>query len=227
MLPPDKLQKVQKKLSKLLALSASPIQAEADSALAKCNELMERYGIASIDVDPVSLKVSTEDIFVKGIGKRMPKWHGILAVNIAQVFDTLVISTRNTASWDGLTFVGGKSDVRIVVDLFVSLRRTIGKMGSEAAKYKYNTERYRDAYCMGVALTVSRRLSSLFNDCSISSLVVIKQSEVTKHMEDKFGAIRCGSVDPCSFECEEATRKGKLDGENVPLQKAIPTENKG
>ena len=96
-LPPQELKKIQSRIAKLLALAASPNENEAAVALGKANELMARHRIASIDIDPVRKTVDTDSVTINNSSglKNIPKWVGILAADLCDIFDCIGV-TRYT-----------------------------------------------------------------------------------------------------------------------------------
>lgn len=226
-LTPSELKKVQQKIVKLLALSASPNEAEAALAMSKCKELMDKYGITSIDVDPVRKTVDTDSRFVKAHGdrKRIPQWMGMLSGGLCDIFSCLGVSHADVGHWVGLTFVGGASDVAIVSDLYVRLKRIIGGMGRnyiENTPYK-STSKSRETYCMGVVVTVLDRIRTAY--CPMSNaLVLVKEKEVEKHFNEMFPK----KLKTAKFKSEVkentdivAFTQGLEDGKNVNIARAI------
>jgi len=227
-LNPEELRKVQLKLSKLMALSASPNEAEASLALEKCNELMEKYGISCIDVDQETMTVSTDAIFVQGYSKNMPKWIGMLASRSAGIFSTMVISRRDRdgKSWGGFSFVGGTSDVKIVTDLFIRLRRTISQMGKAYSENQLHpVVGAKIAYCTGVTITVCGRLERAFRTTE-TGLVLVKKKEIDKHVQSLFGNnLKTRAVQPTPPKDIYAMQAGLRDGEKVALHRSVEKQH--
>lgn len=227
-LSPQELKKTQSRIAKLLALAASPNENEAAVALGKANELLTRHKIASIDIDPVRKTVDTNSVFVESHGERsrIPKWVGILAADLCDIFDCIGVTRYTPHSWNGVTFVGGASDVNIVADLYSRLRHIIGNMGR---KYIMDFKgivplnpKSKETYCMGVVLTVSRRLRAIYKPPG-NSLVLLKKEFVQKHCDHlfpgtktaKFGVNISDSIDTYALQ------RGINDGNSVSLNKSI------
>ena len=227
-LPPSELAKIQSKLVKLLALSASPNEAEAASALSKCQELMDKYNITSIDVDPVRKTVDTDSVTINNSSglKNIPKWVGILAADLCDIFDCIGVTRYTPHSWNGVTFVGGASDVNIVADLYSRLRHIIGNMGR---KYIMDFKgivplnpKSKETYCMGVVLTVSRRLRAIYKPPG-NSLVVLKKEFAQKHCDRLFPGTKTAKfgVNISDSTDTYALQRGINDGNSVTINRAI------
>lgn len=226
---PRTLEKIQKKLTKLLALSASPNEAEAALAMQKCQELMDKYNISSIDVDQERNTVTTSSVWVQSNSnrKRMPKWVGYLSTNVAHLFSCIVVSRHTQQGWSGFTIVGGTSDLTIVQGLLSRLRHIIAGMGRVYVKERQEMgiplhSKSRETYCLGVAMTVVERLNSLHSSAG-KELVVMKQEFVQRHCDSLFPNKKTGKY---NFNINNSTdhlalSRGLQDGANVKLQKEI------
>ena len=230
-LSPIELKKIQGKLAKLMALSASPNEAEAASALSKCQELMDKYGIASIDIDPVRRTVDTDSVFVESHGdrSRIPKWVGILSAELCDIFDCIGVTRMYPGKWLGVSFIGGASDVQILADLYNRLRHIIGNMGRKYIEdnkgNKLLTPKSRETYCTGVVLTVVKRIRAMYRPPG-KDLILLKKEFVKKHCdhlfpkvkEAKFGVNVTENTDTLSL------RRGLADGESVRINKSIKSD---
>jgi len=228
-LTPVELQKVQQKLVKLFALSASPNEAEAALAMSKCREIMEKHGISSVDVDPIRRTVDTDSRFVASHGERVriPKWMGILSSKLCDIFNCSGVSRTLSGRWVGVTFVGGASDVAIMSDLYIRLKRIIGSMGRQyIEEYKGViplTPKSKEEYCVGVVLTVVDRIQMAYTTTG-TDLVVLKTEYVKKHVSHLFGdglataKFNIGTSENTDYQ---SRCKGIVDGQKVSIARSL------
>ena len=230
-LTPQELKKVQSKLAKLMALSASPNEAEAALALSKCQELMDKYGITSIDIDPVRRTVDTNSVFVESHGERsrIPKWVGILSAELCDIFDCMGVTRMYPGRWLGITFVGGASDVQILADLYNRLRHIIGNMGRKYIEdnkgSRMLTPKSRETYCTGVVLTVIKRIRAAYRPPG-TDLVLLKKEFVQKHCDHLFPKVKAAKFGVNVTENTDtlSLRRGLADGESVSINRSIKND---
>ena len=96
----ENLESVKRRVKKLLALSKSPCEAEAESAMRKANELMAAYKISQKEISDFISKS------VKGT-KRVSRWRTILANAVENVYATCHYRTPEGK----LIFYGEELDV--------------------------------------------------------------------------------------------------------------------
>jgi len=208
-----------KRLRKLLALSASPNEAEAELALNKAQELMDKYNIRTIDVDEETNSIAIKTSYVYGYSRKRSAWETKLASAIAECLDGEVVVEYIDNKWR-VVFIASKTDIEIMTDLFIRLRRIISKMGSQYANtvdtHKGQAKR---AYCMGAIETIYKRLYRMYNTQEVNALVVVKKDALQKEMEDMFGKLKKINdkppVDIWSY------LRGVEDAENIALHKTV------
>ena len=150
----DELESVKRRVKKLLALSKSPNENEAASALRKANELMADYKLTAEQFsDYTKAKV-------KGT-KRFVRWSVVLANAVENLYATYHYSDHE----GNIVFIGEELDVFMSTEMYKYLVRTIDRMAKQNirknAKYKY-----RQSYRAGIASRLYDRMYELGQQCS-------------------------------------------------------------
>ena len=216
----NNLKRIQLKLQKLLALSASENEAEASLAMEKCRELMTKYGIRTIDVDEETNEVGISTACVDGYTKKHRTWESKLAAAIAGCFDAEALIQRNPHKWN-IMFISGESERDIIVDLYKRLRRTISKMSKEYCTYNIGNNRsLQKSYAFGMIKTIRTRLHTIYLDIpETRALVVIKKQAVDARIKELFpGITKMNFAKPTN---RDAFIKGEIDGKAIQLHKTI------
>ena len=150
----DELESVKRRVKKLLALSKSPNENEAASALRKANELMADYKLTAEQFsDYTKAKV-------KGT-KRFVRWRVVLANAVENLYATYHYSDHE----GNIVFIGEELDVFMSTEMYKYLVKTIDRMAKQNirknAKYKY-----RQSYRAGIASRLYDRMYELGQQCS-------------------------------------------------------------
>ena len=150
----EELESVKRRVKKLLALSKSPNENEAASALRKANDLMADYKlIAEQFSDYTKAKA-------KGT-KRFIRWRVVLANAVENLYATYHYSDHE----GNIVFIGEELDVFMSTEMYKYLVRTIDRMAKQNirknAKYKY-----RQSYRAGIASRLYDRMYELGQQCS-------------------------------------------------------------
>ncbi len=227
-LNPEELAKIKNKLTKVMALSASPNEAEAALAMEKCQEIMTKYGIRTIDVDPVEKTCETSEAIVNSMENSI--WEKLLAVNVAKALDGIAISipmyngTRKTSKFS-LCFIAGNTDIEIITNLYLRLRRNIGAMSIKyCSTLPARTKDIYISYCHGVVISVGKNLSKVYAAPteSTTALVVIKTDAVNEKMNKLFPGIKNKSIKPNISKINtDAFLQGLEDGESVGVHTSV------
>lgn len=214
------LESRQRKLSKLLALSASPNDAEAEAAMAKCQELMEEWGIRTVSINEETNEADISTACVNGYTKKHRTWESKLAGDISYCFDSEAIIQRNVNSWN-LIFIAGASEIDIIVDLYKRLRRIISKMSKEYCDNNIgNKVSLQKSYAFGMIGTIRNRLVTIYKDTpETRALVVTKQQAVNDTVFDMFGSLNTNKPAPPTDR--DAFMRGVEQGKYVNLHKSI------
>ena len=150
----EELESVKRRVKKLLALSKSPNENEAASALRKANDLMADYKLTAEQFsDYTKAKV-------KGT-KRFIRWRVVLANAVENLYATYHYSDHE----GNIVFIGEELDVFMSTEMYKYLVKTTDRMAKQNirknAKYKY-----RQSYRAGIASRLYDRMYELGQQCS-------------------------------------------------------------
>ena len=151
----EELESVKQRVKKLLALSKSPNENEALSALRKANDLMAEYRIDQSEFSGYIRKA------VKGT-KRFVEWRAVVSNAVEQLYATYHYRDVNTGEF---IFYGEELDVFMSTEMFSYLVKTIDRMTAQNVR-KNAKYRYRQSYRAGVALRLWDRMAELGEQCS-------------------------------------------------------------
>ena len=230
-------QKILNKLQKLLALSASTNEHEAALALEKAQALMNEHNVTVQDVavDGSGADITSQEIF--GLTKSRQKWESILGASVANTFDGRAIVDSAATGWF-ITFVAGKTDMVIIVDLFERLRLSVRRMSKtyvdreRSIKPWLSAKTLHNSYRRGMVQTIHKRMATLKqntrpDDCTRNQhglsgmdLVVVKNRAVDQRIAKLFGQTRKESSRRISVD-RGAYHQGREDGNNVSLHSSV------
>ena len=229
--------KIIQKLQKLLALSASDNENEANLAMSKAEELMREHNLSLADIAIDGSGADVDSAEVAGLTKSVQKWERMLGGCIANSFNGRSVYYRlgHGQGWK-FTFVAGRTDLIIIVDLYERLRQTIRRMSKayvEKNKSPFISSRTQhNSYLFGVVDVVWDRLikvqsnsqtnHNLRNACGLTGteLVAVKQQAVDERFAVLFPRVKSASrsrsqVDALAFQ------QGQSDGKNVSLHRSV------
>ena len=112
----EELDKIKIRIKKLLALSKSPNENEAASALRKANELMADYKLTAEQFSNYT-KAKVKDT------KRFIRWRVFLANAVENLYATYHYSDHE----GNIVFIGGELDVFMSMEMYKYLVKTNGK----------------------------------------------------------------------------------------------------
>lgn len=145
---------VKRRIKKLLALSKSPNENEAASALKKANEMMEEYNFTAVQFSDYT-KTKIKDT------KRFVRWRVVLANAVENLYATYHYKDHE----GNIVFIGEDLDVFMSTETYKYLVKTIDRMAKQNirknAKYKY-----RQSYKAGIASRLYDRMYELGQQCS-------------------------------------------------------------
>lgn len=169
----DELESVKRRVKKLLALSKSPNENEAASALRKANDLMTDYKLTAEQFsDYTKAKV-------KGT-KRFVRWRVVLANAVENLYATF----HYTDHEGNIVFIGEELDVFMSTEMYKYLVKTTDRMAKQNirknAKYKY-----RQSYRAGIASRLYDRMYELGQQCSWRNPkeLVAQQKQIAEFVE--------------------------------------------
>lgn len=205
----DELESVKRRVKKLLALSKSPNENEAASALRKANELMADYKLTAEQFsDYTKAKV-------KGT-KRFIRWRVVLANAVENLYATY----HYTDHEGNIVFIGEELDVFMSTEMYKYLVKTIDRMAKQNirknAKYKY-----RQSYRAGIASRLYDRMYELGQQCSWRNPKELKAQKkqiaefVEKQVAIESSKKKFEKVNPTAFS------KGNNDANGINLSRQM------
>lgn len=151
----EDLETVKRRVRKLLALSKSPNENEAVSALQKANELMAEYNLSHAEFAGY-VKKSVKST------KRAVEWRSVVANAVERLYATYHYRDVGTGSF---VFYGEELDVFMSTEMFAYLVKTIDRMAKQNVR-KNAKYRYRQSYRAGIASRLWDRMDELGKQCS-------------------------------------------------------------
>jgi hypothetical protein len=139
------------KVRKLMALGASPSEAEAASALEKARVLLARYGLSLADVKTPESEVSETVLLEK---QRFRTWELELIAVISKATFTQALRV-NRGDQPRLILIGREVNLISAVELFNYLHLVVLKLGRLHSAHGVHVESFR----RGVVHTIGERLS--------------------------------------------------------------------
>jgi len=178
------MDKIAERIKKLLALSKSPVEAEAISALNLAHKLAIEY---NLDLSSITTEKSDIEESVYFKGKRWHNWKVTLLNAIARVNFGRVI-TYNTHGHHIIhefTIIAKPHNVLIISGIADYLFSTISRLSKQK---NFGSRMYTESYQVGLAHTLVNRLSELkkedMNTAGIKDLVIVSDSELEQYMKD-------------------------------------------
>ncbi|GHU05047.1 hypothetical protein FACS1894147_10800 [Spirochaetia bacterium] len=145
----DNLDAIKKRIKKILALSKSPNENEADTALKLAQKLMEEYHLNESECLYERQSVPAT--------KRLSQWRTILANAVARLY--CCYTYRNTR--DGtIIFYGDSFDVFMAGEMYRYLAKTVERMAKQNIR-KTAKSKYRENYKLGIACNLYVRIQTL------------------------------------------------------------------
>jgi len=141
------------KVKKLMALGASPSEAEAASALEKARVLLARYGLSLTDVEAHSPEVVEGVLLEK---KRLRPWESRLVQVIAACTFTQALHVQRGGVGQVL-LIGRELNTLAAADLFGYLHLVVLKLGRAHSEEVAHLESFR----CGVVVRLGERLEDL------------------------------------------------------------------
>lgn len=215
-------EKLLKKIEKLLALSNSNYEGEADTALKMAYDLMNQNDISMEDI-----KVHSKDETLGKLGsgaldeedKQYRKWEVSLLNAIAKMFDCQVLRTCYNNYFyrkSSLSIIGRESN-RITTKLMYGW---IHDKTMKEAKSLGGSLSTRRAYCVGVSNSISRKVDLLKAEApKTDKWGLVPVDEVTNWIKTELGNINSLDWSAGSIEDGIAYARGVAAGEETSLNK--------
>ena len=156
------------RIKKLLALSSSPNQAEAEAAMAKAMELMTRHNLDQATIDAHARE--QEDPFRKADGILVPKMtidDRLIVGILERHFSVKVVWVQRYNSLGRkesvLTFIGRASAIEVATYLHGFLKSTFAQLFKSYCKaqgFRLNAAGLRESYYRGLATGLHEKLAA-------------------------------------------------------------------
>ncbi len=199
------------KIKKLLAMTASPNEAEAAVAMAKAHQLLKEYNLAIDDIEADNRFDINEETYLTF--ERERKWKTMLITDVcAANFCSILKGVGQTVT---LKIVGKEHNIlatKIMLDYLFSTIERIAKNVPVA---------HRESYKLGVVSTLGHRLQDLKKqDMSECTALVVQEKANIKQYFNERGGISTAMI---SYKATNGTayHKGRVDGENISLNQQI------
>jgi len=224
-----------KKVKKLLALSESSNENEAASAAAMAQKIMVEYNIGSDD-----LRTTAENQYIVKEGRKTTKRalsDKFVFSILSQCFFVEVVQTTNTKKVEGrivkeysFYFVGKPQNVEVAKYLYAFLSRAFKSLTKEYLK-KHKVRGHRrtcfiNSYLFGIhGGIIDQVMKSRYAAEQENGLIVIKDKNLDKFMEGKFGG---GGGKDLAVQAHDmgAVQHGYNDGKNLLLVDAVSDNTK-
>ena len=222
---------IKDKIRKLLNLSSSPVEAEAQAALLKARELMMKYKLSEMDIDDKDPKdieiitINTEVTFTK----YTDNWIASLASTIAENHCCQsYFRKKYRAKRRSISFMGAKEDAELVEQIFYYARyciySTIDKLRVEYGAFGYNITDLRpmtDSYAKGFIHGLKEQYDLQNQKNQEWGLVAVVPQEVKDYI-DSLQSVDLGyrrTID------QEAYAQGQEDGMRFTIKDKISSED--
>lgn len=187
-------EKIVRRIAALIALASSnDNQSEAQSALAKAQELMQRYEVSENDIpDERSGAINADTIEFKT--KRVPKWKSNLIVGITDLFGCSALR-RNGYGQEKASYVIAGVDIsrQFAVHLILSLTTQVEQLSRKRNKKWRRSKRKRTrlaAYREGLSIGIIQRVKDL-----LSPFDSAEHSQFDSAQHSQFGLIRLNHIE--------------------------------
>lgn len=214
--------KIVEKIQKLLALSESSNEHEAQLSMLKAQQLLVKHKLSLREVKEFKIFNSAIKEKISKISFTKAKWKAQLSSLIADNFGCYYFfKTRHTNT---IAFFGREEDVavcNIVLEYAVDcIESMVKKLRYQYSKKGYSTKGLENDYAMGFIAGLEKKFEEQKKVNQVWGLVLVKDSEVVKAYEQKEFK---GSVNTSiSFKGNtEVFKKGLKDGEKFSISDKI------
>jgi len=170
------------KIKKLLALSKSPNENEAFSALEKAKQLMEEYGLNEQSCIYTSQKIKST--------KTYNPWRTIIAHIIAWLYNCYKYQDKNDGTF---VFNGEEFDVFMAGEMYTYLVKTIERMAKQNIR-KNAKHNFRKSYKYGIASRLYDRIETLGKSCSWAPQRESKIKAITEFVQSQENIVSSKTV---------------------------------
>lgn len=217
------------KIRKLLALSKSPNEFEAASALSKAQELLDKSSLSLSEVE--DFKISDIEPFLVASKSRYPYWEQLLFTRLAKESDLFPYSElrdRKVSLW----VVGREQDIEVYGYFLNFLKRTILALSDKAIFRERKSVRqwdrrkafkFRNSFGVGAVTKICERMHALRekrldSNGACKALIVVKNKEVEDWVSENLATTRRNRTMDLS---RRGYIKGYLAGSDVSLREGM------
>lgn len=218
------------KIKKLLALSKSSNQNEAQNAMLKAQKLLIKYKLSLQEIESYSIeKIKIED-FKTNQKFRGKSWKGNLAQVIADNFGCFLYYNTGNYKVHRVCFYGKEEDVVIANIMFEYAVKWINLEGNKLVKRMKQDKRrkhfdgIKNDYALGFIAGLKERFKSQIKENELWGLVLQKDQVVIdsyNEFSSGFGRI---SVNEKFNRHYQAYRQGEYDGKKFDISDKIENE---
>jgi hypothetical protein len=217
------MEAVGNKIEKLLALSNSPNEAEAESALAKAHELLIKYNLSLDDIK--SDKSEVEDVTFMD-GGRCRNWKLQIASHVSKLNFCFFyrniyrkMGDRRMTQEFKLQIVGKKHNIEATKNMINYLYGTIDRM-SKRLEGKEEIASYKEGITETICARIKKMYYADFSDTSnCKALVVQEDADIKKYMQENLKLHLSNHT--AKISGKSGYYKGLADGKNVSLNKQM------
>lgn len=222
-----KLEMVQKiiKLLNLADEKQNPNEMEREAAKNMAAELMAKHAISFTEINAEGNGnkgpgIDITEMPIEMLRDFYQEWEGMLALALADSFDSKCKVFTYTTGNPRMMFVGEKSDLEVIEYFLTYLRRTIGVM-----QRTYPGRSKRD-YSVGVSMSICRRLREMYmkreeiipSECR--ALIIRKTADVDNYIKRRFNE-PFGRRPLREARDIRAFAQGYTDGEKVDVSRPL------
>lgn len=212
-------EKLIEKIKKLLALSKSPNEAEAELAAQRAHELLTKYNLS---MDYIQEKEIREGNVITG--RSLKKWRHLLINGIASYYYCKSLCYVRGSGYYRIVFIGQKHNIIICKSMYDYLEKAVIRESKNI--HKNAKSKYRENFKLGMVIRIAERLSELSKSKTTveeKALVVTENSLIVKYLADKNTFSEQIDFDP---ENINAYLKGKIAGNKVSLSSQVNNDSR-
>lgn len=210
----ESINQVKSKIKKLLALSRSPNENEAASALQKANDLMDQYNLSAD-------KIIVDDVVcIKAYALKKTSYRETVAAAVSWLYSVYVIheTGKNWTPNERLNFYGSRIDVFIATEMYTYLIKSIERMAKQNLRSNAKTA-YRESYKTGLTRNICSRIFEMGDRVSWAPEREQKRDAIERIVKDQSDVpISPDNINPVKVSLA-ALAKGLNDGNLINLNR--------
>lgn len=215
------------RIAKLLELSESSNEHEAELAAQRAAEMMAKHQISMLEVQaargqrdaPIAVEEGRVDAEQDADLSRVENWHKTLLVTVADACGGRAWM-RNKGRNAMFFFAGPADSVSTARYLYMSLERQVSRLSRGATRVRIESNAWRRAYAMGVVAKIGKRMRdarrAVVNASGSLALVLVDKQKlaVDAHMAEKGKMCQTRSGE---MKRAEAVAHGYVDGDKIDV----------